>query len=194
MSDYVYWDPGGAAIGLLLFATVCVSAFLTFRWYQLHRSLETFMVQRSAAIERTRTDGCAAAMRAQVMWSRPDWNSYEWMAAYVCISPAELIIVPDLPGAIVIASLFPPRLRAYVVPRRRLTGARWVQTPVWPGWRRVGTGDRIIAISTDARRTCYLGSRRPSELEPLLNAPEPEGHTYSSVGWLPRSGETRADI
>lgn len=161
------------AIGSLLFAAMFIVAFVQTRWNLHTRRARSFMVGRSAAKERARSAGCIEGARAQVRWRKPGPYSGIWMTADVCLARDELIIIPNFPASLLVASPFPLGPTAYIVPRRRLTGVSWIPNPLRPSRRFLSrTGDHLMAISTDANCTCYLGSQRPAELVALLSVLE----------------------
>jgi hypothetical protein len=168
--DVVYFNSLGAVLAVIVVPLVFVAALAQLRWNLHDGHASVFMEPRAGAIKRARNTTCIVAIRAQVRWQKPEWDSSIWMSADLCLSSDQLIIIPDLASAILLSSPFRARLGSYVVPRARLTGAKWIENPIWPGWRRIGTGDRTLAVSTDAGCKCYVGSSRTHDLQVLLNA------------------------
>jgi hypothetical protein len=175
-----YWQAVVVAAALLVFVLAVLANLVQWRSNLHVRPAGTFLVLRSAAIERAESAGCRPGVRAQLRWRKPVSGSYMWMLANVCLATDELIIIPDLAFALLLASSYPPRLTSYVVPRRRITGASWISNPVRPSRRWTGMGGRIIAIVTDANCACFMGSRRPEELDVLLSAPRITGRAEES--------------
>jgi hypothetical protein len=160
------------ALGALIVLAIFVGVFLQIRWNFHVRSARAFMVGRSDAIEKARTGGCIASIRALVRWRKPGSSSNLWMSADLCVARDELIVIPDLIWTPFLASPNPLEPLAYVVPWRHRTGTSSMPNPLHPARRFLSrTGDPVIAISTDANCTAYISSRRPAELEVLLNAP-----------------------
>ncbi len=152
-----YFQPMAGAIGSLLVAAIFIGAFLQRRWNVHARPARSFMVGRSAVVERARSAGCFESVRAQVRWRKPGPSSTIWMLSDLCLAKDELIIIPNFPESLLVASPFPLKPMAFTVPRRRLTGASLVPNPVRPSGRYLSrTGDPMMAISTDANCTCYV--------------------------------------
>jgi hypothetical protein len=160
------------ALGALIVLAIFVGVFLQIRWNFHVLSARAFTFGRSAAIQKARNAGCIASIRVLLRWQKPSRNSNLWMSADLCVSGDELIVIPDLIWTPFIVSPNQLKALAYIVPWRRRTTTTSMPNPVQPPWRFLSrTGDRVIAISTDANCTAYISSRRPAELEVLLNAP-----------------------
>jgi hypothetical protein len=160
--DVVYWDPTGAIVGLVLLSVVAAGIIARWRWNLSGPPGDVFVVDRSAAIEKLRA-GLGNGLRAHLRWRKPEWDDSGWIGVDIAVSDSDLIIVPRVIAGFGWAF---PGFKACVVPRSRITKIGWVVNEMWPAWRS-GVGSQLLAISTDADATCYVGSWRAETLESI---------------------------
>src|SRR6266852_1575588 len=115
-SKAVYWDPIGAALGVVVVGVVLAAGIARMLWDLSTSSAGAFIVERSVATEKTNAR-CTSAVRAHIRWRNPDWDSSGWIHRFSNIQ---------------VASPCRPRFRSYVVPRWRISGVVWIPNEIWP--------------------------------------------------------------